>query len=122
MSDIAANHRWIGKWLVFSAVSFAFCFLNLSTFTSLGVVLFTMVGELHWSMTAAGFSFSLLGIACGLSSPLPALTMRWFGARTTLCLGAGLLLAGFYLASISQTIQVFLCGDDPGGDRLFLGR
>ncbi len=58
--------RSFDKWAVFGAVSLAFCFLNLATFTSLGVVLFTMAGELQWSMTAAAFSFSLLGIACGL--------------------------------------------------------
>jgi MFS family permease len=107
MSDTAQNDQWVGKWLVFSAVSLVFFFLNLATFTSLGVVLFTMVGELHWKMAAAGFSFSLLGIACGLSSPLPTLTMRRFGARTTICVGTGLLLAGFYLASISQSIAIF---------------
>lgn len=95
------------KWLVFSAVSAAFFFLNLATFTSLGVVLYGMVAELHWSMTAAGFSFSLLGIACGLSSPLPALTMRWFGGRATISLGAGLLFAGFVLASLSHSLPVF---------------
>jgi len=95
------------RWLVFAAVSLAFFFLNLATFTSLGVVLWTMVAELHWTLTAAGFSFSLLGLACGLSSPLPTLTMRWFGGRTTICLGTGLLFAGFLLASLSHSLTAF---------------
>ena len=99
--------RSFDKWAVFGAVSLAFCFLNLATFTSLGVVLFTMAGELHWSMTAAAFSFSLLGIACGLSSPLPEITLRRFGGRATLSLGAGLLFAGFLLASVAASIPVF---------------
>jgi nicotinamidase-related amidase/MFS family permease len=95
------------KWLVFAAVSLAFFFLNLSTFTSLGVVLYSMVAELHWSLTAAGFSFSLLGLACGLSSLLPAWTLRRFGGRATLCLGAGLLIAGFWVASLSRRTSEF---------------
>jgi len=99
--------RVFDKWAVFAAVSLAFCFLNLATFTSLGVVLFTMAGELHWSMTAAAFSFSLLGIACGLSSPLPEITTRRYGGRATLCIGAGLLTAGFVLASVADSIPAF---------------
>lgn len=99
--------RSFDKWTVFAAVSLAFCFLNLATFTSLGVVLFTMAGELHWSMTAAAFSFSLLGIACGLSSPLPEMTMRRYGGRATLCVGSALLTAGFVLASVADSILAF---------------
>ncbi len=101
------DHRRASKWLVFSAVSLAFFFLNLSTFASLGVVLYAMVTELHWTMTAAGFSFSVLGLACGLSSPLPALCLKGFGGRTTLCIGCVLLLVGFVIASISHGIAVF---------------
>jgi MFS family permease len=101
------DHPRVNKWLAFSAVSLAFFFLNLSTFTSLGVVLYTMVAELHWTMTAAGFSFSVLGLACGLSSPLPAVCLKRFGGRTTLFLGCVLLLAGFVIASVSHSIAVF---------------
>lgn len=107
MNIIPMQFQWLNKWFVFGAVSLAFFFLNLSTFTSLGVVLYTMVAELHWSMTAAGFSFTLLGLACGLSSPLPALTLRWLGSRTTVCLGAGLLFLGFFLASVSDSLASF---------------
>jgi MFS family permease len=92
---------------VFAAASLAFFFLNMATFAALAVVLFTMVAELHWSYTAAGFSFSLLGLACGLSSPLPALSMRWAGGRITMCIGALMLVAGFILASLSQGIIAF---------------
>ena len=99
--------RQIDKWLVFAAVSLAFCFLNLATFTSLGVVLFTMAGELNWSMTAAASSFSLLGIACGLSSPLPEIAMRRWGGRATLAIGSALLTAGFSLAAMAQGIATF---------------
>jgi MFS family permease len=107
MNVIPLQLQWLNKWLVFGAVSLAFFFLNLSTFTSLGVVLYTMVAELHWSMTAAGFSFTLLGLACGLSSPLPALTLRWLGSRATVCMGATLLFLGFFLASVSHSLLSF---------------
>src|SRR5258708_22411882 len=82
MRHLFMDHPRVNKWLAFSAVSLAFFFLNLSTFTSLGVVLYTMVAELHWTMTAAGFSFSVLGLACGLSSPLPAVCLKRFRRRT----------------------------------------
>lgn len=114
------------KWLILAAVSLAFFFLNAATFTSLGVVLFTMVKELSWSQTAAGFSFSLLGIACGLSSPLPAATLRRFGGRFTVASGALVLCAGFFLAAGAHNLPTFylattllgigysLCGNVPG--------
>ena len=92
---------------MFGATSLVFFFLNLATFTSLGVVLYTMVAELHWSMTAAGFSFTFLGLACGLSSPLPTLSIKWIGGRATLCLGAVLLVLGFLLASVSDSLALF---------------
>ncbi|HLG86642.1 MAG TPA: MFS transporter [Alphaproteobacteria bacterium] len=107
MTSIPAQDQRLLKWLMFSAVSLAFFFLNMATFTSLGVVLFTMEAELHWSVAWAVFSFTFLGFACGLSSPLPGMTMRAWGARPTVCVGAGLLAIGFYLASISHSLLLF---------------
>jgi MFS family permease len=92
---------------VFGAASLAFFFLNLATFTSLGVVLYTMAAELHWSFTATGFSFAFLGLACGLSSPLPALMMGRIGGRATICLGAVMLAIGFAICAITHTIVEF---------------
>jgi len=94
-------------WSVFAAVTLIFFFLNGATFTSLGVVLYTMVGELHWSQAAAGFSFSLLGIACGLCSPLPALMMKRVGGRWTIVAGAAALTLGFFLAAASTSLWIF---------------
>ena len=95
------------EWLVLAAVSTVFFFLNGATFTSLGVVLYSMLTELHWSQTAAGFSFSLLGIACGLSSPLPAYLMRRIGGRWTVVLGAAVLALGFVLAATTHGLLQF---------------
>ena len=96
-----------GRWGAFGAASLVFFFLNAATFTTLGVVLFTMGAALHWSMTAAGMSFTVLGLACGLSSPLAAVAMVRLGARGSLTAGAGLLAVGFFLASISQSLWLF---------------
>jgi len=79
----------------------------MATFQSLGVVLYTMVSELHWSQTAAGFSFTFLGLACGLTSPLPGWSVKALGCRPTMCVGAGLLAIGFYLSAIAHAALTF---------------
>ena len=95
------------KWWVLAAVSLMFFFVSGSTFSSLGIVLFAMAGELHWSMAEAGASFSVLGLACCLTSPLPALLMQRIGSRMTL-FAAGLTLAcGFGLAYSSHSLWSF---------------
>jgi MFS family permease len=95
------------KWLVFGAAAFAYFFVNFATFASLGVVLFTMAGELNWSMTAAGFSFSLLGLACGLSSTLPTMAMKYVGGRGSMAIGTALFFFGCLLASVSHSLLIF---------------
>jgi len=98
------------KWLVFAAVSLMFFFVTGSTFMSLGVVLYAMIPALHWSQTAAGTSFAVLGLACCLSSPLPALLMNRIGTRWTMLLGGAVLSAGFVCAECTRGIGVFYCG------------
>lgn len=95
------------KWPTLGAISLVFFFLNAATFASLGVVLFTMIADLHWSQTAAGFSFSLLGIACGVASPLPAILMRHISCRAIIVLGGAYLTAGFWLAYASSGLGLF---------------
>jgi MFS family permease len=85
----------------------SFFFLNAATFSSLGVALYSMVAELHWSATAAGFSFSLLGVAVGLTSPVPAALLSRIGARWTITLGGLTLAVGFLLASTASGIPAF---------------
>ncbi|MBS0278432.1 MAG: MFS transporter [Proteobacteria bacterium] len=105
LSDLRSTSRL--RWTVLSTVSAMFFFLNLATFQSLGVVLFKMVAELHWSATAAGSSFAFLGLACGFTSPLPAITIRKIGSRATMCIGAGLLVAGFWLCARGHDLVTF---------------
>ena len=95
------------RWLILSVTSLAFFFVTATTFTSLAVVLYTMSAELHWSHADAGLSFSLLGLACGVTSPLPALAIRKIGVRWTMVLGAITLAIGFMLAGISHSLLQF---------------
>jgi len=105
--SLAPPGRPFEKWLVFGAAALAYFFVNFATFASLGVVLFTMARELNWSFTAAGFSFSLLGLACGLTSTFPAIAMRHVGARGSMAIGAALFAGGSLLASLSHSLFVF---------------
>ncbi|MCJ2185944.1 MFS transporter [Novosphingobium beihaiensis] len=92
---------------VMFAASLAFFFATATTFTSLGYVLYTMVAELGWSKASAGLSFSLLGLACGLASPLPPLLMKMIGTRMTIVAGCLVLAAGFLLASVITDLNFF---------------
>ncbi|MCE7798006.1 MFS transporter [Sphingobium sufflavum] len=93
--------------LVMIVASLGFFFVTATTFTSLGYVLYTMVAELGWSQAAAGLSFSLLGLACGLSSPLPPLLMKMIGTRLTMFAGCMILAAGFGTASVIENLGLF---------------
>ncbi|MCJ2182307.1 MFS transporter [Novosphingobium sp. 1949] len=92
---------------VMFAASLAFFFVTATTFTSLGYVLYIMVDQLHWSKAAAGFSFALLGLACGLASPLPPLLMKKIGTRMTMVVGAAVLASGFLLAALVHSLALF---------------
>jgi len=97
-------------WRVLAAFSLLFFVVTAATFTSLGVVLPSMVTELHWSWTDAGLGFTLLGLACGLSSFLPALAIRRFGVRLTIICGAVLLVTGFLCLFNAHGIAAYFCG------------
>src|ERR1700756_71335 len=96
------------KWLILLAVSFMFLFVTGATFTSLGVVLFTMMRDLHWSYAAGGICFSVLGLTCGLASPLPTMIMDRFGTRLTMLVGAVVLALSFLLAAAADGLALFV--------------
>jgi MFS family permease len=96
------------KWLILLAVSFMFLFVTGATFTSLGVVLFTMMSELHWSHAAGGICFSVLGLTCGLASPLPTIIMDRLGTRLTMFLGSLVLAVSFALAAVAHGLVPFV--------------
>jgi MFS family permease len=95
-------------WWIFAVVSLCFFFITAGTFSSLGVVLFKMAAELHWSFSGAGAGFALLCLTCGLSSPLPAITIKRVGTRWTMVAGCVTLAIGFALAAVTQSLGLFL--------------
>ncbi len=100
----ARAHRWANFW----ALSLLFFVVSAGAFSSLGVVLPAMVGEMHWNWTQAGLGYTFLGLACGLASFAPAVTIRRMGVRGTMAIGAGLLIAGFCAMAVTHSVWVYL--------------
>ena len=92
---------------VLAALSLLYFLLMASTFNSLGQVLPSMVDDLHMDWAQAGFGFTLLGLACGLASLLPAMAIRRIGVSLTLGLGALALIAGFVALAATQSVLVY---------------
>jgi MFS family permease len=94
-------------WFVLLSFSLLFFLVTAGTFTSLGVVLPDMVGELGWDWTAAGLGFTLLGVSCGLSSYPPAFMIRKLGVRATVLFGTAILVGGFLLLYVVQDVPTY---------------
>ncbi len=99
------------SWIPFLALSLLFFLVSAGTFSSLGVVLPAMVDEMHWSWTEAGLGYTLLGVACGLSSLAPAMFIRTVGVRGTIALGAVLGAVGFAGLALTHSIAVYLVSE-----------
>ncbi len=96
--------------VVLAALSLLYFLLMASTFNSLGQVLPSMVPDLGMDWAQAGFGFTLLGIACGVASLLPAVTIRRIGVSLTLGIGALLLAAGFVALAETHSVLVYHVG------------
>ncbi|GBQ18673.1 CynX/NimT family MFS transporter [Gluconacetobacter sacchari] len=90
--------------LVLAALTALYFSLMAGSFNALGVVLPAMVAALHLNWSDAGFGFTLLGLACGLTSPLPALLIRRFGIVATLGLASLLMAGGFSLLATATDV------------------
>ena len=99
-----------GRPVVLSALSLLYLLLLASTFNALGQVIPFMLADLHMNWGEAGFGFTLLGVACGLSSLAPAATIRKAGVSTTLWIGAVLLAGGFALLARMQGLLAYEAG------------
>lgn len=98
------------QWSILILLGMVYFLATATTFTSLGVVLPSMIEELQWSWTEAGFGFTLLGLTCGLASFLPSVLIRKIGVRLTLLLGALIFIAGFYSLYSTETISRYFLG------------
>lgn len=96
------------RWLTFSALSLLFFVVTAGTFSSLGVVLPAMVRELGWSWTQAGAGYTVLGVACGLASFMPAVLIRMFGVRGTMFFGTLALITGFGAMAVTHSVGLYL--------------
>ncbi len=98
----------LSPWVPFLALSLLFFLISAGTFSSLGVVLPAMVDEMKWSWAQAGLGYTLLGVACGLSSLAPAMLIRRVGVRGTIAAGAVLGLIGFAGLALTRSIGLYL--------------
>ena len=101
------GHRRV---VVLAALSLLYFLVMASTFNSLGQVLPSMVSDLGMDWAQAGFGFTLLGVACGVTSLLPAVTIRRIGVSLTLGIGALLLCAGFVALAETRSVLVYDVG------------
>ncbi len=98
-------------WVSFLALSLLFFLISAGTFSSLGVVLPAMVAEMKWNWTGAGMGYTLLGVACGLSSLAPAVFIRRVGVRGTIAVGALLCGAGFAGLAVTHSLGLYLVSE-----------
>ena len=98
------------RWASFVALSLVFFVVSAGSFNSLGVVLPDMVRELHWSWNQAGLGFTLLGVACGLASLVPAWLIRRVGVKGNMVVGALVLAGGFAALWATHALGLYLAG------------
>jgi MFS family permease len=94
--------------LIFLAVGANFFFISAMTFGSLGVVLPHMIQEFGWTWAEAGLGFTVLALATGISSTLPALAFKLVGPRGNYALGGAVMALGFGGLSITWGLTSFL--------------
>lgn len=97
-------------WLLLGVFSLLLFLITGATFSSLGVVLPSMVAEEKWSWAQAGLGFTLLGAFCGGSAWFPPMVIRRFGVRAALLLGTGVMSAGFLCLYLTHSIWLYLLG------------
>ena len=94
-------------WITLAAMSVVFFLITATTFSSLGVVLPAMIGELHWNWGGAGSGFSLLGVAAGITATIPSSLIRRFGVRTTLVAGSLVMAAAFGCLALTHGLPLY---------------
>ena len=97
-------------WVTFASLSLLFFWVSAGTFSSLGVVLPAMVRELDWNWKQAGMGYTILGLACGLTSFLPAVLIRRIGVRGTILGGSIFLAGGFAVLAVANSVWAYLAG------------
>ncbi|HUO13081.1 MAG TPA: MFS transporter [Caulobacteraceae bacterium] len=96
------------RWLSFASLSLIYFVVSAGAFSSLGVALPAMVTELKWNWEQAGWGYTLLGVACGFGSVLPAVLIRRIGVRGTMAIGMATMIAGFATMATTQSVWSYL--------------
>ncbi|MFI4933728.1 MAG: CynX/NimT family MFS transporter [Caulobacterales bacterium] len=96
------------RWFAFASLSLIYFVITAGAFSSLGVALPAMVTEMKWSWEQAGWGYTLLGVACGLGSLIPAVLIRRIGVRGTMAVGMVTMIAGFSTMALTQSVWAYL--------------
>ena len=99
------SKRAAGLYLVISLIFFH---VTAATFASLGVVLPSMIAELQWSWTEAGFGFTALALFTGLFSPVAAESLKRLGLRGNYAAGGAAMASGFLLLGAAASLPSYL--------------
>ena len=105
---VAAAPPATNRWLAFASLGLIYFVVSAGAFSSLGVALPAMVTELKWSWEQAGWGYTLLGVACGLGSVIPAVLIRRIGVRGTMACGLVAMLGGFSTMALTQSVWMYL--------------
>lgn len=97
-------------WGLVAAFSLVLFLITAGTYNALGVVLPAMVKDEGWNWTEAGFGYTLLGGATGLSSFLPSALIQRAGVRVALLCGTAVMAAGFLCLSVAPGVIVYFIG------------
>jgi OFA family oxalate/formate antiporter-like MFS transporter len=111
----AGTERGGRAWLTLGLMSALYFIITAATFASLGLALPAMVAELHWSWTAAGFGFTLLGFLCGITSAVPAALIRRFGVRACLLAGCAVMALAFLCLARADGLLLYFVGASLAG-------
>ncbi|MEM6850784.1 MAG: MFS transporter [Pseudomonadota bacterium] len=98
------------KWAMLALVSAIFFVSTGGAFSSLGVLLPAMISDLGWNWTQGGAGFTVLALMTGLSSTLPAYTIRIGGMRLTYLSGGLILGGGFASLSAADGMFAYILG------------
>ncbi len=98
----------VEKWALFAVISAIFFMISGATFSSLGVVLPSMITEMSWTWSQAGKGFSLFALTVGLASTVPAWILRRLGIKATYGIGGLVMTLGFCLLALTHNFHQYL--------------
>jgi cyanate permease len=95
------------KQLGVGLAAIIYVFGSATTFSTMGLVLFAMLRDLHWSETVAGGAFTTLILVCSVAHLLPVPMIAKIGARWTIVSGGVILAIAFMVAYATRDAITF---------------